>query len=140
MRCLFCHICLLIFLLSSSSLIKAQEDFRIWPYLQQPSTNAMSILWFSEKMEPGVLTWWIDNLEQGHDSASLMLTQSNPGPAEGLVYSQWEDFTYFGGEAPDIPYKHLVRLDNLEAGTTYGYTVQQGLSSASSCALWRQRG
>ncbi len=98
----------------------AQESFRIWPYLQNPDSDAMSIIWFSESALSGRLEYRELGTEQ------YLVEDSNPEFAESLAYSTWEDTTFFGGEAPLAPFKHRIRLENLMAGTTYEYKVLQG--------------
>ncbi len=98
----------------------AQESFRIWPYLQNPDSDAMSIIWFSES----ALSGRVEYRELG--TAQYLVEDSNPEFAESLAYSTWEDTTFFGGEAPLAPYKHRIRLEDLMAGATYEYKVLQG--------------
>ncbi len=80
--------------------LKAQEDFRVWPYLQNPSMDSISILWFSDSDLPGKIQW----SRQGDPESGSVI--SEPLPSESLAYSQWEDSTFFGGEAP------LFSVDN----------------------------
>lgn len=103
--------------------LTAQEDFRVYPYLQHPTPEAMTIRWFSEEQAPGLLQWW----ELGSDQEAT--AESDPVPAESLAYPVWEDTTFFGGAAPSYPYLHHIRLENLTPATTYGYTVTQGSGS-----------
>ncbi len=102
------------------STLSAQENFRVWPYLQYPDTDAMSIIWFSES----ALLGRVEYRELGTDL--FLGVESNPELAESLAYSSWEDTTFFEGEAPSAPYKHRIRLESLMAGTTYEYRVIQG--------------
>lgn len=106
--------------------LHAQENFRVWPYLQNPASDAMSIIWFSESAEPGRLEYRV------LASEPYIAEDSQPGISESLAYSTWEDTTFFGGEAPLAPYKHRVRLENLMAGTTYEYRVFQGIDTFQS--------
>ncbi len=102
---------------------EAQDDFRVYPYLQNPSPTAMTIMWFSETGTAGELV-----LRKEYSIFSKTTT-SIPVPAEALRYSTWEDTTFFAGKAPSIPFKHRVRLENLKPETNYTYTVRQGTSS-----------
>ncbi len=97
-----------------------QDGFRIWPYLQEPGPEAMTILWFSEEPETGIFRWC------PVDSSRTKTKFSNPVPANSLAYTEWEDTTFFDGMAVAPPYKHRIRLVNLEHGTTYHYQVNQG--------------
>ncbi len=51
---------------------------------------------------------------------------SIPVLAEALAYSAWEDTAFFEGLAPSIPYRHRVRIEDLDPNTTYEYSVTQG--------------
>jgi len=117
----------IVILLGSVALsIKAQEDFRVWPYLQNPSMDSITILWFSGSDLPGQVEWYRPG-DQG-----LKSVISDPLPSESLAYSRWEDSTFFGGEAPSFPFRHRVRIGDLEAGATYSYEVTQGSASFHS--------
>ena len=39
---------------------KADSDFLIYPYLQNPSDDAISVLWFSKRNESGTIAYWKD--------------------------------------------------------------------------------
>lgn len=106
--------------------LSAQNGFRVYPYLQVPSEDAISILWFSEEKFSGELWWWKQLTNQ------VSSVTSDPEEAETLSYSIWEDTVFFEGEAPSFPFRHRVRLENLEPRTVYEYMVTQGEDSFSS--------
>jgi len=110
----------------SSGLLNAQENFRVWPYLQHPATDGISIIWFSETELPGMLEL------RGSGTQVVRNIESAPVLAEELAYTLWEDTTFFGGEAPAAPFKHRIRLEDLEEGTLYEYSVSQGSDTFSS--------
>ncbi len=112
-------------LLFSVSII-AQDGFRVWPYLQHPAPDAMSIHWFSETEIPGILYW---STEGGGSENSRI---SVPVVAEALGYPHWEDAAFFGGDAPPAPYSHTIRLESLEPGTIYQYRVIQASDTFTS--------
>ncbi len=114
------------FLLLFSSNLPAQDKFRVFPYLQNPDIDAITIIWFSEENSPGLLSW----REQG--AGTNVHVNSNPVPAEALEYSLWEDTTFFEGQAPATPYRHRVRIENLNPSSKYEYTVVQGTEAFSS--------
>lgn len=113
-------------LLIFSSILPAQDKFRIFPYLQNPDNDAITIIWFSEENSPGLLSWW----EQGTGTKNHV--NSTPVPAEALEYSLWEDTTFFEGLAPSAPFRHRVRIENLNPSSIYEYTVVQGTETFSS--------
>ncbi len=106
--------------------LQAQNKFRVFPYLQHPTVDGMTILWFSNDDSPGKLLWWKNNIGI---SDSLM---SEPVKADALAYSSWESTVYFGGQAPEAPFKHRIQLKGLESGTKYRYRVIQGEDTFSS--------
>lgn len=107
-------------------LLFSQDGFRVWPYLQHPAPDSMTLIWFSETELAGILEY------QESGSQELRQAESLPVLAGALAYSLWEDTTFFGGEAPAAPYKHRVRLGGLKAGTTYEYRISQGEESFAS--------
>ena len=117
---------ILIISVAFSRILVAQDDFRVYPYLQNPGPHAITILWFSGEQSPGVVYYWKKGT-QGKDTAA-----SNPVPAESLSYSSWEDTTFFEGEAPPIPYRHRVRIKDLDPAAFYEYSVTQGTTFFSS--------
>jgi hypothetical protein len=66
-----------------------------------------------------MLSWWQQHTGNAHTLSSL------PGQALSLSYPAWEDSVYFEGEAPAPPFKHLIRLNELDPDTEYGYRVIQ---------------
>jgi 3',5'-cyclic AMP phosphodiesterase CpdA len=94
-------------------------QFRVLPYLQNPSPDAMTIVWFSDKDSSGKLIYCIKGSEDS------LIIESDPVPALTLDYSVWEDTVFFNGNAPDPPYKHRIRLSGLIPATSYEYKVVQ---------------
>ena len=97
----------------------AESDFRVLPYLQNPAPDAMTILWFSTNDTPGQLTL------SGHENTERLYT-STPVLAEALAYPEWEANFFFSSQAPPPPYRHRIRLTDLEPNTTYRYHLEQG--------------
>jgi len=106
--------------------LKAESDFRYLPYLQNPDPQAMTILWFSESKEFGQLSY------SEEDSENKITVLSKPVKDNSLAYSKWEGQTFFNNKAPALPYKHRIRLSNLQPATTYNYSVTQGKSKFSA--------
>jgi len=123
----------------------AEGGFRVPPYLQHPSETAMTLLWFSEEEVPGRLTF---SPSAGSSSLPNFLRRlaalfqptssprtvvSAPRKAPALAYLAWEKEAFFANRAaPSPPYRHRVRLEGLDAATSYSYTVEQGGSRFSS--------
>lgn len=101
-------------------ILVAQGDFRVFPYLQHPGTHAMTILWFSEEPSSGTCIYWKKGTQE------KVTIHSEPVPAEAITFSSWEDTTYFEGGAPAAPFRHRVGIGELEPGTMYEYSVEQG--------------
>lgn len=117
---------ILVALLTVPLVSTAQDDFSVLPYVQNPAPDAMTILWFSKDSSPGLLSYKIQ------DSTTDTTITSTPVRAEALAYTAWENETFFDGNAPPPPYRHRVRLMDLEPLTTYTYTVKQGTSLFSA--------
>ena len=117
---------ILVLLLTLLPTLAMGADFRVTPYLQNPTTSAATIIWFSNNSAPGQLSY----REQGTDRDTALV--SPPERADALSYSTWEDTTFFSSAAPSAPYRHRLRLQNLQPATTYSYSVQQGNSLFSS--------
>ena len=110
----------LVMVVISAGILYGQSDFRVFPYIQHPAPDAMTILWFSGEPSPGSCSY-------RKEGSHLWITLSaDPDSAEAIRYSDWEDTTYFEGSAPSIPYRHRIRIENLEPGTRYEYRVTQG--------------
>lgn len=106
---------LLITVLTLALATSAQAaDFRVNPYLQNPTMDGMTVLWLSETPEPGSI-----------EVAGVGTFPSTPLLADELAYHPDEISKHFGGVDPGTPYLHRVRVDGLSTGTTYNYTVRQ---------------
>ncbi len=97
-------------------------DFRVTPYLQNPATNAMTVMWFAQTNSTGQIRYW----PQG----------GGPTVAVDSVATLAADLDYHASEtnkANSLPYtvayRHQVRLTQLTAGATYDYVVTQDVSA-----------
>jgi len=101
-----------------------RSAFRVNPYVQNPSQSEMTIKWFSNSANKGQLTFQqkvaAQTTTNEENSTNETVTQ-----AIALGYPEWENTTYFGGNAPVVPFMHRVRLSGLKSGTEYLYTVVQ---------------
>ncbi|MEQ3636152.1 MAG: metallophosphoesterase [Thalassolituus sp.] len=100
-------------------------QFRVLPYVQNPSDDAITIIWFTEEDLTGELV-----------VRNVGTFASEPVLASALTYGQVEvDYIHSennlgaihagveAAQAPSLPYKHVVRVDGLEPSTTYQYSV-----------------
>ncbi|GLQ75699.1 purple acid phosphatase family protein [Vibrio penaeicida] len=96
----------------------ANQEFRVHPYLQNPTDSGMTIMWLSNKKSPGEVT-----LQQ--HGKNIVFT-STPREAKELRYFPTEIEKY-GKElaSSSAPYIHSVTLSGLNAGTEYNYAVTQ---------------
>lgn len=104
--------CLLFVLVASTSL---GDGFRVLPYVQNPSSNGITIRWLSNADEPGV----VEFPKGEHDPIS-----STPVLAATLGYNSFKEEP--GGPHPALPFIHSVRIEGLKPSTDYNYAVTQG--------------
>lgn len=104
--------------------VHAQSDFRVPPYVQNPSLSGITVRWFSNADVPGEL---IIGTAEGPVDTVL----STPVEARELEYPSWEvgpsDFPP-DNVIPGPPFKHSVRLEGLVGNAQYWYRVTQGTS------------
>src|SRR4051812_281872 len=100
-------------------------DVLVHPYLQNPSSTAMSIYWVTDTDEPGQVSV---SLADGTQRITL---PSQPVQKSELNYGPSELSKLPGGEAPLLPYVHRVRVEGLQPGTTYAYSLTQGKATFS---------
>ena len=107
---------LLFFLLLNAGLSAANGPLLVEPYLQNPASDAMSVLWVSRSPATATLRCW-----QGEK----LVAQRQVGghlEADSLSYSPWES-KEFGANQPG--YLREVRVTGLAAGASYRYQVEQ---------------
>ena len=99
-----------------------QAQFRVFPYLLEPSSNGIRINWFTEATEPGTLLV----IAQGR--RDTLLEESIPQEMPQLFYSELEESER--AEFPDMfknqNAKHSIKLEGLHPDTRYYYIVKQG--------------
>ncbi len=101
-----------------------KKDFRLTPYLQNPTSNSVSIIWFSHKNETGEIKYWPGNKK------NCKTLKSFPQLVQSLCYSAG-DYKADSRNILSSPYKHRVRLTNLNEKLKYKYEVKQGKSKYS---------
>lgn len=104
---------------TETNLPKERAGFRIYPYLQTPSENGMSLVWFSELNTSGVL------------KVNSQIYNSKPVYQPLLEYTQKEQNQTIKGLEKgswlksNSNYKHVIELENLTPNTKYNYSVTQ---------------
>lgn len=111
--------------------VKADEDacgFHITPYLQNPTRDAITLIWFSKKNRAGALRVWKD---KGGSIEKAVRLESSPVIARALTYHAAEKCADTDCSESALPYLHQLRLTDLEPDTLYRYQVTQSLAQAS---------
>lgn len=101
--------------------VTPSDAFRVLPYLQNPTSNAITVRWLSEAQEPGVLT-----VETPQGPRVL---QSEPRLAQSLAFNPFKPEP--GAPHAPLPWLHSVRVTDLLPGTAYAYEVRQGAMRAA---------
>ena len=99
----------------------ADDGFRVTPYLQNPSADGLTLVWFSNRETAGELRWG------PADGSAVETVASQPVADHALDYHPLEL------EAPDpplahaatTPYRHQLRLDGVRPGVDYSWQVEQ---------------
>lgn len=107
---------------------EVQADFRIKPYLQNPSSDAMTIMWFSESEKSGEL--FVEGVgrfksvpvqaEDLNYADSEISYIHDPNKNQGAIHQGVEQ-----SQAPALPYLHRIRVTGLKANQNYVYQVNQ---------------
>ncbi|MCX7397402.1 MAG: metallophosphoesterase family protein [Planctomycetales bacterium] len=97
------------------------EEFRVLPYVQNPTPVGITIRWLSNSEEPGTVS--LSGTE--HDAI-----KSTPILASTLSYNPFKEEPH--GPHPALPWIHSVRIEGLKLSTEYEYTVTQGQEAHSS--------
>ncbi len=104
----------------------ALAEFRVNPYLQNPSSDGITLTWFTPDARPGTL------IVQGPMPERRRVLTSQPAVQPLLAYTNAERNQTIPGLDPgswllsDESHKHQIELGGLKPGATYRYTVYQG--------------
>jgi len=99
--------------------------FRVTPYLQNPSPDAMTLIWLSNAGRAGRLKVW-----EADDTAHEAVFESGPVVASALDYHAAEACDNPECRRPRLPYLHQLRITGLRPGATYRYQVTQDTAQA----------
>lgn len=110
------------------SLIETENPFRVEPYLQSPTSDGITVNWFTEEDIQGTL------MLSGGDLTEPQEFSSTPELIEELTYSELElsEISDFPDMFANSNYKHSIQLTGLTPGTTYNYEVTLADTSISS--------
>lgn len=108
--------------------VVVEGDFRVKPYLQNPSHDAMTVIWFSGSEKPGDLV--VDGFgtfkSEPTQAVDLSYTESEVNYIHDATKNLGEIHkNAIEGQAPTLPYRHLIRVTGLDANKTYKYKVNQ---------------
>ena len=100
--------------------------FRVTPYVQNPATNAMTLMWLMQEDGTGTVAWQEIG---GSGSGSVATT-----PRLATEFSYIDTQTNYPGHFLPFttPYQHRYRITGLKPDTRYGYTVTCGGSVYSN--------
>ena len=98
------------------------DDFRVYPYVQSPATEAMTVMWLARGDQPGRL-----GVLRPGQAAPVWMT-SQPRRADTLAYDRRDRSACRQGTGCGVPYLHRIRVRGLRPDTQYEYTVEQGQS------------
>jgi len=106
-------------------------EFRVNPYLQNPSSDGIYVTWFTTEDVDATLTL------TGKGLASPLVLDSTVTFQPLLTYTTAEQNQTIAGLTESWlidgnNYKHTVAIDGLEPGQTYSYTVTQGDTTFTS--------
>jgi len=105
----------------------ATDDFRVQPYLQNPTTTSMLVTWFSWEEEPGELELAGREPLSSTPELQEQLDWTDNNRRQAQDHPEWGEW-FREGRA----YRHQVLVEGLEPGTEYDYTVRQGDSAVSA--------
>ena len=98
------------------------QGFRVRPYLQNPASDTVTLMWLSNEKQPGRVQLWKsgdDSNTGGHSFESI------PVPLDALSDHPAETDSSEDCPFQAAPFLHEVRLSGLKAASTYHYEVIQ---------------
>lgn len=108
------------------------SEFRVNPYLQNPSSEGIYLTWFTEQNVAGNVT------VTGPGLSNPLTLVSSPTFQPLLIYTTAEKNQNISGQEPgswlisDNNYKHALDIQGLLPGQTYNYTVSLGTNTFTS--------
>ncbi|MHB0958334.1 MAG: metallophosphoesterase [Pirellulaceae bacterium] len=108
------RVVMLALLLALPPTMLVADDFRVQPYLQNPTSDGVTIRWHSESAVAGTI------------EINGRKYSSSPALAAELDYQASESQE---GRHAGVPYLHSVRVADLQADTAYDYSVTNGATT-----------
>ena len=107
--------------------IPACASFRVTPYVQHPTTNAMSVLWLAVTNASATIEWWPDGNASAKQSAAVV-----PRLAAELDYFGYSHARQYLPAL--VPWQYRHRIEGLLPDTKYSYrvTLNGGATYANS--------
>ncbi len=126
--------CLPACLIATAVATATATDFRVLPYQQNVTQDAITLNWFTTQNIPGTLTVTGPGLDQPIQlsSAPELIPVLDYQYASELNAGNFAATSVRDGALPARNFKHSVRVLGLSAGQTYTYVVQQGASNYSN--------
>lgn len=97
------------------------DDFRVYPYLQNPAPEAMTVMWFARAAGSCRLGF----RPSDRPAAEFVWLTSDGIRADALAYDRTDRPACRRGTGCNAPYRHRVRVRGLRPDTSYDYVVEQ---------------
>ena len=105
------------FILALAAGAQAANVFRVTPYVQHVTTNAVSLLWLAQETGAATVSWWPEGrpgearqaTTEGREATELNYDGDGSHSPQYLPYT--------------VPWQHAVRLTGLEPDSRYCYSV-----------------
>lgn len=105
--------------LSFQSMSAEQSAFKVKPYLQNPTTHSMTLMWVSTDRSKGLVNVSGSDYDNTYSSQRKLANELNYYPTEAQKF-------FDKANEPKTPYIHSVKIEGLKPGTEYQYVVEQG--------------
>ncbi len=122
------------YVIAAAAATACASDFRVLPYQQNVTQEAITLNWFTINDAPGTLRVagpGLNNPLELSSTPQLIPVLDYQYSAE-LVAGNFAATSVRDGTAPARNFKHSLRVTGLTAGQTYTYTVDQGATSYSN--------
>ena len=102
---------------ATAQALQGGNVFRVTPYVQHATTNAMSLLWLAQEAGSATVSWWPEGrpaevrqiTTQGREATELSYEGDKSHSFQYLPYT--------------VPWQHRCRIEGLQPDSSYAYTV-----------------